>query len=85
MLYLHRLRLHFRSLFQKKDLDHQLDAELAFHLAEQKTEQCRDTRPPYTLAAALPAARVLRTDPALSLSRDESGCAQLPKGFLLPP
>ena len=38
MLYLNRLRLRFRSLFHKKQLDHQLDAELDFHLAEQKAE-----------------------------------------------
>jgi predicted permease len=38
MLYLTRLALRLKALFQRDQLDHQLEDELAFHLAEQKAE-----------------------------------------------
>jgi len=38
MLYLNRLTLRLKAFFQKDQLDHQLEDELAFYLAEQKAE-----------------------------------------------
>jgi len=38
MLYLNRLKLRMKAFFQPDQLDHQLEDELAFHLAEQKAE-----------------------------------------------
>lgn len=38
MLYLNRLALRLKALFKRDQLDHQLEDELAFHLAEQKAE-----------------------------------------------